>query len=151
MDSLNATLHQQAIGLGLCQQWSREWRDYDDRELCERFKKGMDFCIKNDFPSLDFIRENFKISLLANFGVFVDQLPYSEEETLSNGTYVCLGRCCGTMRFGRWSAAVVYVRHESDIEIIADEFSRIQVKVYDNADVRVYSHDSAKVRVYDRR
>lgn len=152
MDSLNSVLKQQAIELGLCEQWTREWdHSFDDREFCSRFKKGQDFCIKHEFPSLELIRQNFDKGTISQFGVFVDEIPSLSEGGLPNGTYVCLGECEGVLKFGRWSAALVYLRHDSQVTILADEFSRITVRLYDNASVIADCSETAQLKIFDRR
>lgn len=152
MDSLNTVLKEQAVGLGLCDEWTREWdHDLDDYEFCDRFKRGQDFCIKHEYPSLDVIRRCFDSASLAKFGVFVDSLESSPMRMYANGTYVLLGDCSGTMRFPRWSCAVVYVRHDSRIRIEAGEFARISVRLYDNAEVEIAGNESAVINIRDKR
>lgn len=149
MDSLNAVLKQQAVGLGLCEKWTQEWdHSYDDWEFCQKFKSGQDFCIKHEYPSLDFVRKYFQKSELMKFGVFVDDLPVRK---LENGTYVCLGDCEGTLEFPRWGTALVYIRHSCRIKISAGDFARVRIKVYDNAEVETETGENAIVRIVDRR
>lgn len=152
MDSLNAVLKREAVGLGLCEKWTKEWdHSYDDYEFCEKFKTGQDFCIKNEFPSVDFIKKYFDTSALSRFGVFVDSLFDGDGEPLRNGTYVCLGECEGTMVFPRWSSAVVYARHYSRLRIVAGEFSKITVRLYDDSEVEMVEKENSRVRICDRR
>ena len=50
-----------------------------------------------------------------------------------------------------WTAATVYVRHKSNVTIIADDFAKVSVRVYDEADAEVIELGEAVVKVYDRR
>lgn len=153
MEALNKELKEKAISLGLCEQWQHEWKsDSNYFELLDKFKRGQDFCIKHDFPSLEFFRDcNEAKPYLEPNGVFLDELPSYSSSRLENDTYVCLGECEGDMHFGRWGTAVVYLRHQSKIRIIADEFSKISVRLYDDSSVIIDSDSSASVRVFDYR
>lgn len=149
MNQLNRQLKDQAVSLGLCRQWQGEWdEDRTDTQLIEMFKRGQDFAIQHDYPSLDFIRDNFPQPILEANGIFVDAVA---EKDLLNGTYVFLGECDMTLRFPRWTAAVLWLRHDSRATIVADEFCKIQVRLYDRSEVEVSQSDDARVRVFDRR
>ena len=50
-------IKQEAIAHGLCEQWQNEWGDPDLKQMCKFFHRGQDFCIKEDFPSVETIRE----------------------------------------------------------------------------------------------
>ena len=44
----------------LCDEWYGKWQDNTDvDELLDKFVSGFDFCVENDYPPLDFIRDNF--------------------------------------------------------------------------------------------
>lgn len=149
MNLLNQQLKNEAVSLGLCRQWQSGWdEDRTDSQLAVMFRKGQDFCIEHDWPSLDCIRENFPTPILEANGIYVDA---AVEKELLNGTYIFLGECNATLRFPRWTAAMVWLRHDSRATIIADEFCKIQVRLYDRAEVEVSQSDDAKVRIFDRR
>lgn len=149
MENLSETLKQQAISLGLCQQWQKSWGDCDQQQLIDKFKKGLDFCIKHQFPSNDFIRANFDAKLLADNQIYVDE--HLSLRNAPNGVYVLNGECSGTLHFNSWAAATVYVRHNSKVSIIAEDLAKVFVRVYDEAKVEVCEIDEAVVKVYDRR
>lgn len=152
IEDINKSLKEKAITLGLCKQWQTEWKeDTDLFELADKFKRGQDFCIRHNYPSLEYIRQNFNTEEMAHFGIFVDELPSTNGESLPNDTYVCMGECEGDMIFGRWACALVYLRHESKVRIIAGEFAKISVRLYEDSNVWVECDDSAKVSILDRR
>lgn len=149
MNRLNRQLKDQAVSLGLCRQWQSEWdEDRTDSQLAVMFRKGQDFAIQHDFPSLDFIRQNFPSPILEANGIYVDAVA---EERLLNGTYILLGDCNVTLNFPRWTAAIVYLRHNSRATINAAEFCKIQIRLYDQSEAEVSKSDDARVRIFDRR
>lgn len=115
----------------------------------ELFKKGMDFCIEHDFPSMDFINENFSPQELHDNGIWVNESL--DNKTLSNGIYIALGDTTGTVRIGRWCAVTIYLRHESKLNIVAEEFSRVFVRLYDSAESVIIDSEDARISIFDRR
>ncbi len=147
MDKLNRELRDKAVSLGLCRQWQGDWMESkSQQELIEMYVRGIDFCIEHDYPSVDFIKERFDARMLRMNRVFVDE----EVENTGSGVYVLNGKCTGVLRFDRFDVATVYVRHECEVVIEAEELARVFVRVYEGASVTVSRKDAAKVfvRVY---
>lgn len=149
MNNLSETLKQQAVDLGLCRPWTEAWGDCDRQELIDKYKKGIDFCIDKQFPSNEFIKTNFDRALLNENLIFVDE--YLDFDMMPSGIYILNGECSGSIRFAPWTAATIYVRHKSNVTIIADDFAKVFVRVYDEADAEVVELDEAVIKMYDRR
>lgn len=155
MDTLNSELRSQAINLGLCKQWQSLWTsDFDKDELIDMYKRGIDFSIANDWPSREFIRNNFSTLKLAKNGVYLDQrLDFKDGNALGHGIYVLLGDSSGTLKFDDWVAATVYLRHDSKVKILAGEHAKIFVRLYGNANVTVHedSAPTSRVKIFNRK
>lgn len=150
MENLSETLKQQAVSLGLCKPWTEAWTDNcDQQELIDKYKKGIDFCLERDWPSTEFIKINFDRDLLNANLIFVDE--YVDMDMAPSGIYILNGECTGRIRFAPWVAATIYVRHSSKLTIVAEDFAKVFVRLYDEAEVEVDSDESAVVKVYDRR
>lgn len=150
MDNLSDILKKEAIERDLCAQWTAEWADNSDQQtLIDKYKKGIDFCLDRDWPSNDFIKANFERDLLNANLIFVDE--YVDMDMAPSGIYILNGGCSGRIRLAPWAAATFYLRHNSKITIVADDFAKVFVRLYDEADVEVDSDESAVVKVYDRR
>lgn len=149
MNNLSETLKQQAVDLGLCRPWTEAWGDCDQQELIDKYKKGIDFCIDKQYPSNEFIKANFDRDLLNANLIFVDE--YLDFDMMPSGIYILNGECSGSIRFAPWTAVTVYVRHKSNVTIIADDFAKVFVRVYDEANAKVVELDEAVIKVYDRR
>lgn len=150
-NSLSQTLKKEAIDRGLCSEWASKWSDsLSQQELIDRYVSGIDFVIQQgDWPSNDFIKANFDRDLLNANLIFVDE--YVDMDMAPSGIYILNGECSGRIRLAPWAAATVYLRHSSKITIVADDFAKVFVRLYDEADVDVDSDGSAVVKVYDRR
>ena len=149
MENLSETLKQQAVDLGLCRPWTEAWGDCDQQELIDKYKKGIDFCIDKQYPSNEFIKANFDRDLLNANLIFVDE--YLDFDMMPSGIYILNGECSGSIRFAPWTAATIYVRHKSNVTIIADDFAKVFVRLYDGAEAETEAEESAVVRVYDRK
>lgn len=149
MNNLSETLKQQAVDLGLCRPWTEAWGDCDRQELIDKYKKGIDFCIDKQYPSNEFIKANFDRALLNANLIFVDE--HIRLDDAPSGIYILNGECSGSIRFAPWTAATIYVRHKSNVTIIADDFAKVFVRVYDEADAEVVELDEAVIKMYDRR
>ena len=149
MNNLSETLKQQAVDLGLCRPWTEAWGNCDQQELIDKYKKGIDFCIDKQYPSNEFIKANFDRDLLNANLIFVDE--HLDFDMMPSGVYILNGECSGSIRFAPWTAATIYVRHKSNVTIIAGNFAKVFVRLYDEAEVETEAEESAVVRVYDRK
>ena len=64
-------IKQEAIAHGLCEQWQSEWGEPNLEQLCRFFHRGQDFCIKEDFPSLDTLKEYQ--GQIEQYGIYTDR------------------------------------------------------------------------------
>lgn len=150
MDRLNEELRNRAIDCGLCAKWQSEWdSDRTPQELIDMWKRGIDFGIAHNFPSNDFIKTNFDRTLLHQNLIFVDE--HIDIECAPNGVYVLNGECSGTLHFREWAAATVYVRHTSKVSVIAEDFAKVFVRLYDGGEADICDIGNAVVKTYDRR
>lgn len=143
MSKLSNDLKNKAIGLGLCNQWTAEWGSPDKDELLDKYVRGIDFCIKNDYPSIEYMKSNFT-GVMENHGVFVDNILDLNNRSVA----IINGKCEGLLSYNKYNTGRIYVRHESIVRIVAKENSKIFISTYDNSKITVECLDNAKVYVY---
>lgn len=148
MNNLSKTLRHQAETLNACKKGLRNFPE-TEKGMIERWKENIDFAIENDFPTIEVMKEGFDRSLLHENLVYVDEDIYLEDAP--SGVYVINGNCRGTLRFRDWNVATIYLRHNSEINIIAEGESKVFVKQYDGSAVAICELEEAVVGVYDRR
>lgn len=142
---LNKILRDRARELGLCDKWYKEWKGSSSKqELIEKFLRGIDFCIKNDYPKKEFIKAYFPNGLLRENGVFVDD---KISGTNLHRT-VLLGETCGELKYDGYEVGKVYVRHQSVVKIVACDRARVFVECYDDTKVDAVATDNARIFVY---
>lgn len=136
--------------VGLCDEWYSEWADDSDLDaLLDKFVRGQDFCIVNDYPSLPFVRDHLLRyrDALHRHHIYVDE---SVDLVAVSGTYIFLGRCTGRIEVSGLVAVSLYCRHDSELEVSALHGSRVFVSVYDRSRVDCRCDDMSHLRRYPR-
>lgn len=147
MNALNTYLRTEALKRGMCEKFEKPWQeDYTKEELIENYKKGLDFCIKHDFPSNETIKELFTEEELAEGGVYVD---FNGNEAPDSGIYVVQGNSDLTFGSEGFSAHTLYVRHSSRVVLVARNDAFVMVHTYDNAELQVIQVGNAEVHVFN--
>ena len=143
--SVAKELAKEAQKKGICSEWHGELRKLGDnkRAMLQMYIKGIDFCLKNDFPSNDYIRANFK-GTMEDFGVFLDE-PNLNITNFSK--CVALGKTTGIVTTTGFQVCEAFIKHQSDITIEAKDNAFIVVDVFDNTTLKVNAHYRAKVCV----
>lgn len=150
-NNLSEILKHEAVERNLCTRWTDEWVDNSDQQtLIDKYKSGIDFILKQgEWPTNDFIKSNFDRALLNRNLIYVDE--YISLKNAPSGIYILNGNCSGSLHFGSWTAATVYLRHDSNVRILADDFSKVFVRIYDNAIIKTSVSAEASIKVVDRR
>lgn len=106
MNQLNETLRNEAIGLGLCQQWQNDWagnKSHD--ELISMFLRGIDFCIEHNWPSSEWIVNNFTPQELHRNNVFVAD---NSVNAFLDHSIAFFKECEGTVTLNRFSVSTIH-------------------------------------------
>lgn len=81
---------------GLCRMWQMKLRTgLDYEQLIQLYIKGIDFCISENYPTLDFIREHFK-GKCEVYGVFVDD-EVTDKVNLPDVVLMVTAKLCWSM------------------------------------------------------
>ena len=133
----------------LCAEWTKAWKDNTNIDgLLDKYIKGIDFCIKNDYPPLDFCRENFEKEDLHRHNIYLDE--YVEIADASSGVWVFVGDCEGEITFRDFSVGTIYLRHGSKIKVRTLGMSKVFVSLYDESEVEVEKLEYSTIKLYDR-
>ena len=134
----------------LCDEWYGEWNDDTPVDvLLDKFVRGQDFCIENDYPPLEFVRKHFHVSDLHRHHIYIDEEV--DIRDAESGTWIFLGNCMGKISFSGYSVGTVYVRHGSQVNVSATGSSRVFVSMYEDGYAECSKSGFARFRRYDRR
>jgi hypothetical protein len=143
MAKLGKELAKQADKKGICQEWYYQMEDMTDKEeLIGLYLKGIDFCLSNEYPSLDYIRKHF-------VGVMEKHHIYLDNEILAKNPkkLVALGKCKGAIEVSGYETSQLFIKHDSEIVLVVKDNAFVMVDIFDNAKLRVTATDSSKVCV----
>lgn len=141
--NISEDLKQKAIKLNLCKEWTVGWQDPDLDGLCEMFVTGIDFCIKNDYPSTEYIKANFG-DVAKNNGIFTDAEISIENPDVA----ILLGKTTGSITLSGYVSRDIYVRHDSEVHIMIKDSAKAFIRVFNNAKVTVNNLSSSRVFIY---
>ncbi|GBU07960.1 hypothetical protein AwDysgo_12910 [Bacteroidales bacterium] len=140
---ISKELAKEAKCKGICKSWLAELKGLEDKkQMVHMYLKGIDFCLSNDYPSNEYIRANFK-GVMESLGVFLD-----DRIVLVNiAKCVSLGSTKGSIEITGFGCSEIFVKHTSELTIIAKDDAFIMVDVFDDAIINIQAHDRAKVCV----
>ena len=142
---LHELLKNQAIGLGLCQQWQDEWGNPDVDALCNKFIRGIDFCIKHDFPKLEEVNSLFQREDLERNGIF----SHSNTKSVSKAQkhVIAMGEAEVDIYVPSYGVCDIYVRHNSKVNLHVGTRSFVYFTILDNGTVTIKEkQDGAKIK-----
>lgn len=135
-------LKKEAVRLGLCQQWQKEW-DGSIAGLAGMYLRGIDFCIEHDYPSLKYLEQHFQ-GQVRDYGIFISE----EVKLYTRGrTVACLGKSFGKIDFEPFGVGRVHVLHESKIHINCAKNSIVIIDVHHKGEIRIEAKDAKNVMV----
>lgn len=135
----------QAKQRNICEEWHADLMSIKDKDqLIHMYLKGIDFCIENDFPPLDFIRKNFA-GITEKHGIYID----CGFKAIQSKKVVALGNCIGKVEIGAYGTCEVFVRHNSRVSIEATGNAFVMVNVYDSGEADVTAKDKAMVCIHN--
>lgn len=141
---LQEELKQRAIECGLCKQWQEDWGTPDKRRLMEMFAKGVNFCLRHNFPGADYIREHFDRAELTDNGILLDR-TFSLQNPKN---MIILGESRGNVDLSGFAFCDLHISDTACLELTAKDFARCSVSVYGKARLTVTNDGNNPVYVY---
>ncbi len=127
---LNRQLIEDGKAKGLCRQYQGLLdRSQTIEDMVRLFIRGIDFCIKNDYPTLEFMRANFK-GKSEPFGGYVDD----EITGLRNAPDIVMnGGCKALLEYDEYSVSRIYIRHSSQAAVNVSDHAIVTIDAFDNS------------------
>lgn len=141
--NISEDLKQKAINLGLCNEWTNDWKNPDLDGLCEMFISGIDFCIKHDYPTNEYIKQYFG-KVAESHGIYVD----AEINLINPDVAIILGSTKGNITLSGFASRDIYIRHDSEVTITIKDSAKAFIRVFNNANITVDNQSNGKVFVY---
>jgi len=143
MSNINKQLTKDATRAGICAEWHKRMAETTDfGEFMNMYYKGIDFCIKNKFPTLEYIRKNLK-GKTESYGGFIDEEMRVESLKYS----VARGTTRGTAVYKNFDVCRIFLFEDSEVEVHVSGNAFVMVDLYDNAKVSIIATDEGKATV----
>lgn len=140
---LSKTLAKEAKKKGICKEWHTALKSLKDRKaMVEMYLRGIDFCLKNDYPANDFIKAHFG-DIAPQMGVFVD----CEICVENSPKCVCLGATFGIIKADSFNVTEIFAKHQAELNVVAADNAFLMLDVFDDAVVNIHAHNRVKVCV----
>jgi hypothetical protein len=141
--SVSEELKERAISLGLCKEWTGEWQKEDLDSLCEKYARGIDFCIDHDYPTTEYMKAHFD-GVMQKHGIYVNDVfdEKNARKIIINGISV------GHLLYDSYSVGKIYLRHSSQLKLDVEDNSKVFIFVYDDSFVEINNGENSKVYVY---
>lgn len=136
-------LAKQAEKFNICNEWDDRLKTLEDkREMAEMYIKGIDFCLSNDFPSNEFIKENFG-EVIEEYGIYIDKTI-----NLTNPRRcVALGSTTGGIEINSYRVCEVFAKHDSKLSIMAKDNAFVEIDAFDNSVLKIVAEGKAKIHI----
>ena len=126
---------------GICKPWREDMAKATMKEYCEMFFKGSDWAMEKDFPSLGLLR---KYKTTSHYGLYTDaKVKKGNAEQIA-----FFGESESELEYDEHHIGEIYIRHKSNIKILAKDNSIVYVTIADGATVEIEAEENAKVTVY---
>lgn len=129
-------LKQDGVAKGLCRLWRGKLKaGMSIESMIQLYIRGIDFCISEDYPTLEFIRANFK-GKCEPYGAFVDD----EIEMRKNAPDTVLnGECKAMLEYDGFSVSRIFIRHDSQAAVNVADHAMVTIDAFDNSRLIVAS------------
>lgn len=138
-------LLEKAIEFNLCKPWQEGWNE-DFSFLMSMYKRGMDFCVEHDYPSLDILRQYLKGKTEA-YNIFIDS---QSEVNIYSDTAVVLGDSRVKINVADYGVLNLYVRHNSKVIVCSGKHAVINIEAYENSISEVMNAHKVNIYQYDK-
>ncbi|MCM1168785.1 MAG: hypothetical protein NC324_02500 [Bacteroides sp.] len=143
MKDLEKELAGMAKRKGICKEWHDRLAVMKDKDaMVEMYIRGIDFCLSNDYPGNDFIREHFK-GMMEPHGVFLDD----SVDVRNIKHCVLLGRCSGKVTVDGYKVSEVFLKDDAAVTLEVSGNAFVMVDMFDRSRLDVRACGNAKVCV----
>ncbi len=120
---MDRKLKREAIKAGLCQEWQDSW---NETGLIEKYLQGINWCMKNDYPSIKDMRK-FKKELLRN-NIYIEE----DLDIECNNEMYAFNSCNVSFAIKGYDVCRIYIGKDT----------KLKVNVMDNAILYIDNYNS---------
>ena len=135
---IDKKLKKEAIKAGLCQEWQDSW---NETGLIEKYLQGINWCMKNDYPSIKDMRK-FKKELLRN-NVYIEE----DLDIECNKEVYAFNSCNVDFTISGYDVCRIYIGRGTKLKVSVMEHAILYIDNY-GGEVDVVKDNNAKCTVW---
>ncbi|KUY20920.1 Uncharacterised protein [Elizabethkingia miricola] len=130
-----------AVERGICKEWRNKMSKASIEDYCKMFFKGSDWAMEKDFPSLGLLR---KYKTTSHYGLYTD----AKAKKKNAKQIAFFGESNSELEYDEHHIGEIYIRHKSNIKIIAKDYCFLIITIADGATVEIEAEENTKVTVF---
>lgn len=138
----NTELIEDGLNKGLCTPWAFKMKHANKSELLQMYLDGIDFCMSNDYPSNQYLKDNAG-DILNDFNIYIDQ----EVSLLNKSMSVLLGKSIAKIEVNEYQVSQIFIKHDSVVDIDVKDKSFVIIDIFDNAICNLKASGETKLLV----
>lgn len=125
----------------ICDEWFIKLQQTKSiEELVKMYVRGIDFCFSNEYPSNEYIRNNFK-GKMEVFGVYLDDIIAIDNKR----KLVLLGETIASLTYTDFNVCQLYMKDNSTANVVAKDNSILCIDIFYNSKLNIVCNDNSKV------
>ena len=142
--SINRDMAKAAEAAGVCKEWhERLLHTTDLQSLSDLYFNGIDFCIKKQVPSIEYLRQ-LGAQILEPIGIYVDGKP-----SLGNCRRAAFyGSCEGYAVYSGYNTGQLYLTGQTRLRVIAQGNAVVVIDAFDSSVLEVEARGDARITVF---
>lgn len=142
MKDINKILVKEGLSKDLCKPWALRMEKASIDELLQMYVEGVDFCLDNNFPPNEFLKENAGKKLM-DYGIMIDEII----KTPNPKWMVMLGRSRCKTDIDSFTVSEIFLKHQSTANLNIKDNAIVTIDCFDDSILVVTSNDSSKVLI----
>lgn len=126
----NKELINEGLEKSLCKPWAEQMQNATTDELLAMYVKGIDFCLSNDYPPKEYLKEHGK-GLLSKHGIYIDELLKVENKE----KIILLGNCDASIEITGYMVTEIFIKHESRAVVNVKHKAFVVIDLFEQSDL----------------
>lgn len=126
---------------GICKEWFKKMINLDDKDaLIDMYIRGIDFCLAKNYPSNEYIAQNFA-GVMEKYGIHLNESLNVVNERM----VVSLGSCTGQIELNEYSTSEIFIKHDSTLTVVAKDNSFVMIDMFDSSKLHIVASGDTRV------
>jgi hypothetical protein len=140
---INKYILHKALLAGICKEWAVQISQACDvQDLLKMYVAGIDFCLKNNFPSNTDLLRLGGVEL-GKHGIYLD----TEVEIYDKPFVVLLGASSGEITIGGYSVSEIFIKDQSSANVQVTGNAFVIIDCFDSTNLSITASDNCKLLI----